>query len=159
MYSSVFCFWSCSLFWQNPTQLQKHCEACQTNTNSFHRCRDPVHGSGEVKHCWKLCRGAVAARLHTCPAVRTACVTRPLLTPTPLPSGWLVRDWLPCYLYRQDYFNSLHYSTERTHADEFHVFGFPGVTSASLYLCTATLRLRSRLWNNADKDAALVSKY
>lgn len=58
-------------------------------------------------------------------------------THTPLPSGWLARDRLPYYLYRQAYFNSLHYSMDGTCADKFHVFGLPGVTSVSLYLCTA----------------------
>lgn len=46
-------------------------------------------------------------------------------TRTPLPSGWLNRDGLLGYVCRQDYFKSLHYSSDETQAGKVLVFGLP----------------------------------
>lgn len=132
-----FVFGRAVCFWQNPTQPQKNCETRQINTNSLLAAAillSTLVGQNIVRRCRGVlrllgCARALQSARHVSRGLRD--------THTPLPSGWLARERLPHYLYRQDYFNSLHYSTDGTCADKFHVFGLPGVTSVSLYLCTA----------------------
>lgn len=69
----------------------------------------------------------MAALLHTCPAVRTACVTRPPHTHHLL-DGWPGTD-CPAICTDKITLNSLHYSMDGNHADKFHVFGLLGATS------------------------------
>lgn len=76
------------------------------------------------KH-WKGCGDAVAAGLCTCPAVCVACVTRLSLTPVHLCllDGWTETGCSA--MCAQDYFKSLHYSSDETHAGKVLVFGLP----------------------------------
>lgn len=63
------------------------------------------------------------AEPSTCPA---GCPTRHEAfthTRTPLPSAWLHKEGLSGCVCRQDYFRSLHYSSNQTHAGKVLVFG------------------------------------
>ena len=119
-----------SLFWQNPTQPRKNCKACRINSFPLMT----PEGQNAVGRCSEELRLLCCTRALQ--SARRVCHEASTDTHTPLPSGWLVRDRLPHYLYRQVYFTILHNSTDKTHADKFHVFGLPRVTPASPYLCT-----------------------
>lgn len=64
------------------------------------------------------CRGRQA--VHVPCSLRGMCHEAFTDTRTPLPSGWLNRDGL-----LGDYFKSLHYSSDETHAGKVLVFGLP----------------------------------
>lgn len=70
-------------------------------------------------------------RCHGWQAVHVPCSLRGMCheaftdARTPLPSRWLNRDGLLGYVCRQDYFKSLHYSSDETHAGKVLVFGLP----------------------------------
>lgn len=132
LYLSVF---SSALFWQNPTQPQRNCEAWTQTASSLPRsCSCIWRGKTLLEGIERWC-GCSAA--HVPCSVHSMCHEAFTDTHTPLPSGWLARDRLAHYLYRQEYFSSLHYSKDGPHADKVHVFRLPGVTSVSPFLCTA----------------------
>lgn len=128
---SLLLFWWCGSVLTKPNTAAEHLWDMSDKHKQFpFAAQSPLMtltGQNISGRCRETCCGC------------TACVVRPSLTPTHLfclLDGW-PRTGCPTVCTDRITFNSLHYSVEGSRADKFHVFELRGVTSVSLYLCTA----------------------
>lgn len=122
---------------QSGEKWRHKTETCQINANGFLTTEIPLMTG--VANIVGRCRGVLWLLSCTRALQSVQHVSRGLHWRPHTSAFWMDGRGQAALLSAQDYFTSLHYSTNETHANNFHVFQFPGVSSVSLYLCTQML--------------------